>query len=130
MVLVPPKCLATTTEEATEAGEVPRAALATEVEGMVATATLAGAREEATKVARGEAMEEEEEEVPTEERVVATKEAPGARGGVGGSGRSPVQSFCCHKCAFLSCVPLLLLALCFCRLRPLVPVQLCNILCP
>lgn len=88
MVLVPPKCLATTMEVASEAGEVTCVALVTEVEGTVATATPAGAQEEEdTKVAQegatevGEAIEEE----GIKEQVVATEEAVGIWGGAGGS---------------------------------------------
>ena len=109
MALAPPKCLATTTEVASEAGEVTRAALATEVEATVATATPAGAQEEEdTKVARGEAIEEE----GTEEQAVATEEAVGIRGGAGGSYGSSAKSFPFDRSAFLSRIPLLLLPVC------------------
>lgn len=105
MVLVPPKCLATTMEVASEAGEVTCVALATEVEGMGATAILAGVQEEEdTKVARGEATEVGEpiEEEGIDEQAVATEEAVGIWGGAGGSYGSSVKSFCLDKSVFLS----------------------------
>lgn len=90
MVLAPPKWLATTMEVASGAGEVTRVALATEVEGTAATATPAGAQEEEdTKVAGGEAIEEE----AIEEQAVATEEAVGMRGEAGGSYGSSEKPF-------------------------------------
>lgn len=96
MVLGPPKWVATTMEVASEAGEVTHMALATGVEGTMATATLAGAQEEEdTKVAQGEATEVAvvivEEGI--EEQVVAIEEATGIWGGVGGSYRSSEEFF-------------------------------------
>lgn len=86
MVLAPPKCLATTTEVASEAGEVPCVAPATEAEVTAGTAGAGGAggpmvaRGEVTEV--GEAIEEEGGIV---ELVVAIEEAAGMWGGAGGS---------------------------------------------
>lgn len=109
MVLAPPKWLATTMEVASEAGEVTRMALATEVEGTVATATLASAQEGEDTVAGGEATEVGE---AIEEQAVATEEAVGIRGGAGGSYGSSLKSFRFDRSAFLSRIPFLLLPVC------------------